>query len=564
MKIQKGIVKYKDRNDIVCCYGVTDDGKQYYFLDETGEKKFHNGNRVASTALVEAIDPMVKASNIGMIDENGNEVIPFVNRMIKPVNDDILLVELANPISESVIEATRLKSDPLSATKLVSTPALIKDKLNAKMGPTGRYLFNDQFSEATVCDINGNNLVNDEYFSFIGISDGKLYFSKNNPESEITEYSIFPPKVQSDITVENDTNEIDVKEAELPTEVVEDAMNHKSLEESMNQPNPPIVEGPSVPDVPTNDVVTPSESLIEEEPKEEVVPDVPPLNEVMTEEVSPEQNEESEVVEEAIPEETEEVPAAEESTPDSEEVPVEKEVAPVTEEEKEIAPVDIAPPVVEPDEEEQVTEEPETPIEESVAEEPADDLKILFDEKEEEKIEEPVEEQQELDDSDIFGSTSISQDPLPQESFDDVYSNLSDTSFDSNGDTIMTDVAKSMTSLIKQNKEQKEKISDYQHRLEELDSFKRSVSEKVRAQKEKMESLSAKIRKYESTISLLEAKTESLEDKVGDQQRLIDSQTRELNSLRPQLKGKEDLVKLLADAQILLDDEPFEYSDHDF
>ena len=564
MKIQKGIVKYKDRNDIVCCYGVTDDGKQYYFLDETGEKKFHNGNRVASTALVEAIDPMVKASNIGMIDENGNEVIPFVNRMIKPVNDDILLVELANPISESVIEATRLKSDPLSATKLVSTPALIKDKLNAKMGPTGRYLFNDQFSEATVCDINGNNLVNDEYFSFIGISDGKLYFSKNNPESEITEYSIFPPKVQSDITGENDTNEIDVKEAELPTEVVEDAMNHKSLEESMNQPNPPIVEGPSVPDVPTNDVVTPSESLIEEEPKEEVVPDVPPLNEVMTEEVSPEQNEESEVVEEAIPEETEEVPAAEESTPDSEEVPVEKEVAPVTEEEKEIAPVDIAPPVVEPDEEEQVTEEPETPIEESVAEEPADDLKILFDEKEEEKIEEPVEEQQELDDSDIFGSTSISQDPLPQESFDDVYSNLSDTSFDSNGDTIMTDVAKSMTSLIKQNKEQKEKISDYQHRLEELDSFKRSVSEKVRAQKEKMESLSAKIRKYESTISLLEAKTESLEDKVGDQQRLIDSQTRELNSLRPQLKGKEDLVKLLADAQILLDDEPFEYSDHDF
>ena len=236
----------------------------------------------------------------------------------------------------------------------------------------------------------------------------------------------------------------------------------------------------------------------------------------------------------------------------------------MTEEEKEIAPVDIAPPVVEPDEEEQVTEEPETPIEESVAEEPADDLKILFDEKEEEKIEEPVEEQQELDDSDIFGSTSISQDPLPQESFDDVYSNLSDTSFDSNGDTIMTDVAKSMTSLIKQNKEQKEKISDYQHRLEELDSFKRSVSEKVRAQKEKMESLSAKIRKYESTISLLEAKTESLEDKVGDQQRLIDSQTRELNSLRPQLKGKEDLVKLLADAQILLDDEPFEYSDHDF
>ena len=33
MKIQKGMVKYKDRNDIVCVYGVTDDGKTYYFLN---------------------------------------------------------------------------------------------------------------------------------------------------------------------------------------------------------------------------------------------------------------------------------------------------------------------------------------------------------------------------------------------------------------------------------------------------------------------------------------------------------------------------------------------------
>ena len=30
MKIQKGLVKYKDRSDIVCTYGITDDGKQYY------------------------------------------------------------------------------------------------------------------------------------------------------------------------------------------------------------------------------------------------------------------------------------------------------------------------------------------------------------------------------------------------------------------------------------------------------------------------------------------------------------------------------------------------------
>ena len=68
MQVQKGQVKYKDRTDIICTYGVTDDGKQYYFLD--GEK-LGQGRVVASTALVEAIDPMVTASNIGVLDSEG-------------------------------------------------------------------------------------------------------------------------------------------------------------------------------------------------------------------------------------------------------------------------------------------------------------------------------------------------------------------------------------------------------------------------------------------------------------------------------------------------------------
>ena len=141
MKILKGNVKYKDRNDITCTYGTVDDGTAYYFMDSTDTKKFSNGGRIATTLLVEAIDPMVKTSNIGVIGAEGNVIIPFENKSIRPVNDNVLIVENSTPVSESVIESINLKNDPLSATKLVSTTATIKEKLNQQMGADGKYLF---------------------------------------------------------------------------------------------------------------------------------------------------------------------------------------------------------------------------------------------------------------------------------------------------------------------------------------------------------------------------------------------------------------------------------------
>lgn len=234
MKNQKGIVRYQGRDDIVCSYGIRDDGKQFYYLD-VNNAAFKNGCRVASTALVEAVDPMVKASNVGLIDSEGKEVIPFNNRSIRPVNDDVILVEPAAPTSNSVIEAIQLKSDPLAATKLVSTPALIKDKLNSKIGEEGRYLFNDQFSEATVCDINGNNLVNGEKYSFIATNGKELYFSKNTADSDITSYSLLPPEVQSDVTPENDSQEINVSEVVVGQDVIENALSNETVMTNQNE-----------------------------------------------------------------------------------------------------------------------------------------------------------------------------------------------------------------------------------------------------------------------------------------------------------------------------------------
>ena len=299
MKIQKGIVKYKDRNDIVCTYGITDDGKQYYFLGDTSDKKFSNGNRIASTLLVEAIDPMVKASNVGVISEDGNIVVPFDNKSIRLVNDSIIVVEKAEPVTQSVKDAIQMRNDPLSATKLVSTPAAIKDKLYAKMGTDSRFVFNDQFSEATVCDINGNNLVNGEYYSFIAVANNKLYFSKNTIDSPISEYSLLPPEVQSDVTPTNDGTEIDVNNVSVDSNTVEDAMkeatdNNSKIEEDLN-----VVKdlGESVPEVPMVDVPKDSNISLPQVVEDAEEEDFKPYNEALSkvEDTTTEENVKGEV-----------------------------------------------------------------------------------------------------------------------------------------------------------------------------------------------------------------------------------------------------------------------------
>lgn len=223
LHVQKGLVKYKDRSDIICTYGTTDDGKSYYFLD--GEK-LSNGNIIASSVLVEAIDPLAVASNIGIIDKDGNVVVAFENKSIKIVADKILLVEKAQPTTQSVIDASLARKDPLSATKLVTTSAAIKDKMYTKMGSNGRFVFNDQFSEVAVCDLDGKNLFDNKYFSFVGINNNILYLSDNTVESEIIEYYLNGKKE------DNRQEEIDISSVVVDTNIVDKAMSQEEVKEN--------------------------------------------------------------------------------------------------------------------------------------------------------------------------------------------------------------------------------------------------------------------------------------------------------------------------------------------
>lgn len=633
MKIQKGIVKYKDRNDIVCFYGVTNDGRQYYFLDETDEKKFSNGNRIASKLLVEAIDPMVKASNIGVVNEAGEEVISFDNKSIKPINNDIILVEKSQPVSQSVIAANEMRSDPAFATQLVSTPATIKSKLNVKMGSEGRYLFNDQFSEATVCDINGNNLVNNEYFSFIGMTREKLYFSKNTVDSIITEYSILPPEVQSDITPNSDKNEINVGEVDIPSDVVENALNEKQEEINVNQDEQKEESENVQGAIRTDDIVIPSIGSDDEEEKEKEEDNLETVSDKDFENEEDSQNKDKKEIDSNL--EKNPLVAEDISTEVVENEKEAKELATNPDEEDEIEDVleeqqiDFS----DTDENEEIDEqeqndevednEEEVETDKGADEEIAEDNTEVEEEVEDSiDIEETIPEVVEDDEEEI--STNKEKLNLDTDKFDETDNSLEDevsrildnedgedfsmndndysdieTEFEkdindeifkdsifradkivndfsdtfeehdfskissSRRDNIMTDVAKSMANLIRQNKEQRNIINKYQEKLERINSTRRSIVDKVKVQEQKIDVLTNKIRGMEKTLNNLENRNQLLESKNRDQEKLIAAQNREIEELRPQLAGKEDLVKVLADAQVLLGEESYDYKYRD-
>jgi len=65
----------------------------------------------------------------------------------------------------------------------------------------------------------------------------------------------------------------------------------------------------------------------------------------------------------------------------------------------------------------------------------------------------------------------------------------------------------------------------------------------------------------EALLTKLESKNQVLESRVRDQESIIANQSHELEVIRPQLEGKEDLVKLLADAKVLLGQDTYGYGE---
>ena len=549
MQIQKGLVKYKDRTDIVCTYGLTEEGKQYYFLDNTS---MTNGNIIASTVLVEAIDPVVVASSIGIIDKNGKEIIPFDNKSIKVIGDNLLLVEIVNSVTPSVVEANSRRSDPLSATKLVTTSAAIKDKFNSKMGSDGRFVFNDQFSEATVCDFDGNNIIDNQYFSFIAIKNDRLYFSKNTADSPVLEYSL-----TDHMFITEDDSKLDVQNTSITQETIDVAMGAdenvsnfvanditaKDFENVMSEgEEEPLPVEPNVVENPEENVTSNSEEI--EMPLEQ-----------------PENDSVNDVVEEPLPVVPEEHFVSDEQVEQDDAI---NETASVDAdvENSEIDSVQVV------EDSSFVVESPAEQVDEDVVENVnVEDNMMAFDFKDnidysnvnvdtyssdvisDNTITEFSDDLFTSDlDTDIFADSTLHVDKI------DIDDNFNSLSYDVRGkDSIIEDVASTMSNLISLNRSQKQTIAEYEEKLESAVSSYKKVVEKARIQIRDVETLKSRLKNYETIVTKLEAKIHLLENKVHDQERIISSQSHELDSLRPQVKGKEELVRILADAQNLLE-----------
>lgn len=501
MVIKNGIVKYKDREDIQCTYGIMDDGKQYYFLDVSDDKKLSNGNIIASTALIEAVDPMVRANNIGVIDANGKEIIPFSNRSIKLIGDGLLLVETATPSTESVVEAIKEKNDPSSAAKLVSTSASIKEKMNQKMGPNGRYVFNDQFSEATIFDEDGNNLLNGEFFSFVGMNEDKLFLSKNTLDSSILVYSLsLPPKVADDGNNVN-SESIDVSEVEVSKDAIEEALNASevSTTEPLESVDDNSVGQEDVGTVVEDDSSVMSESLDE---ASEVVAETPSIDEDVDGSV-----------------ETAEEAGAQGQ--DSDDVAVtDTLVNDISMDDEGEKSVDMNSSFFD--------------VGEETSDNTIDDDDLKLDD-----VDNDLAELDPDDDFDDDKFQELKADSIVDTDYDSYDDSLYDTHERPGNETIMDDLAKSMSGLLRQNRNLKESLTNYEKRFD-------VYQHRVRLLEQKNVSLSMKCRKLESSLK-------SLEEKVHSQTQIIESQARELKGLRPQ----GNLYKLLEDAHTLLEEDNY-------
>lgn len=540
MNVQTGIVKYKDRTDIVCEYGVVGE-KMYYFMPNG---KLSNGNIIATVTLVEAIDSEVKHSTIGVIDSLGNEVIPFTNKSIKLIDDEHLLVERATPEALSVKEAITARSKPEEATRLVNNAALNKESLMTKMGTDGKFIFNDQFSEASIFTIDGANILNNQYYSFIGIDDSNIYYSTNIPEEQVYVYPLVS-KEEKVVTNDLEESNLDVSNVGISSDdmanKVEEALGNSNLSDNLNQ------------DVSNENEIDKVEEVVDTEDNKEVVEDsvvaedkdvnVSSTIDNTTDVGSTESIDHDDTVKDD--DSVLDSPVSDEARSQSvvdEPVSVDDNVEAIEEDKKE-----------ELDSNENVDEvNLDNKIDNTTDElniEKDNDVNVDVDEFKLNDNYQDNEEKEEIPIKDSYYEENSNYMNPSYDLEDNYYEDNNSREFET--DTIIKDTADAMTKLINQNKGYKSKIISLENRNSQLNG--------------KISNLENNNLRLENQKQKLENRVEQTEEKVRMQENIINRQKDEISNLKSQLEGKRELVRLLNSAQSVLrsDNNSYDYDDSD-
>ena len=240
MEILKGQVRDPGYPDCECTYAKMDNGQLYYFIKD-GE--LSNQNIIVTTILKEAIGHTPYTS-LGLINSNGDVLIPFENKAITKLDDNLLLVEKNAATTQSVIDAINAKSDPFSATNLVNTANAIKEQMKSVMGYSAEFVFDNQFSEAALYNIQGQN-IGGAYFSFIGRDDfGNYYMSSNVLNSQIVKYdpslvqNQAPPTASTETPSSSDDVQQQISEAPQDNQISDNTQNNNETFNNVQEETP--------------------------------------------------------------------------------------------------------------------------------------------------------------------------------------------------------------------------------------------------------------------------------------------------------------------------------------
>ena len=270
MEILKGQVRDPGYPDCECTYAKMDNGQLYYFIKD-GE--LSNQNIIVTTILKEAIGHTPYTS-LGLINSNGDVLIPFENKAITKLDDNLLLVEKNTATTQSVVDAINAKSDPFSATNLVNTANAIKEQMKSVMGYSAEFVFDNQFSEAALYNIQGQN-IGGAYFSFIGRDDfGNYYMSSNVLNSQIVKYdpslvqNQAPPTASTEAPSSSDDVQQQISEAPQDNQISDNTQNNNETfnnvqEETPNQDqqNAPDLGIPNI-DIPIQNQVSDNQEQV--------------------------------------------------------------------------------------------------------------------------------------------------------------------------------------------------------------------------------------------------------------------------------------------------------------